>query len=111
MPRAKRSIQSEIDIDGLRLTWSLQREQGWCGEDKWRGIAIRVQVAGVARRELLLEYPVVRTEKDGWTRVDPQRPAIHAKRVATHIRAALEAGWDPNSRGKAFVYQVSELPG
>ena len=111
MPRPKRSIQSEINIDGLSLEWNLHREQGWCGEDRWRGIAILVQVAGVARRELLLEYPVVRTEKNGWTRDDPQRPAISAKRVESHIRAAMEAGWDPDSRGKPFVYQVSELPG
>ena len=111
MLRPKRSIQSEMNIDGLSLEWNLHREQGWCGEDRWKGMAIHVQVAGVARRELLLEYPPVRTQKDGWSRVDLRRPAIQAKRVESHIRAAMEAGWDPNSRGKPFVYQVSELPG
>jgi len=111
MPRPKRSIQSEIKIDGFSLAWNLHREQQWCDEDQWKGVAIHVRVTGVARRELFLEYPAVRTQKDGWSRVDPLRPSIQKKRVESHIREAIKAGWDPNSRGKPFVYQVSELPG
>jgi hypothetical protein len=110
MPRPKRSIQSEIKIDGLSLVWNLHREQQWCGADRWKGAAIQVQVAGAARRELLLEYPTIRTQKDGWSRIDVRRPKIAAKKVESHIREAIAAGWDPNSRGKPFVYQVAELP-
>jgi hypothetical protein len=111
MPRPKRSIQSEIKIDGFSLVWNLHREQQWCGEDRWKGVAIHVQVAGAARRDLFLEYPPLRTKKDGWSRIDPRQPKIQTKRVESHIREAIKAGWDPSSRGKPFVYQVSELAG
>jgi hypothetical protein len=111
MPRPKRSIESEVNIDGVGLIWRLHREQQWCDEDRWKGVAIHVQVAGAARRELFLEYPTVRTQKGGWSRIDPRRPGIQTKRIEAHIREAMAAGWDPNSRGKPFVYQVSELPG
>ena len=111
MPRPKRSIESEVNIDGVELVWRLHREQQWCGEHRWKGVAIHVHVTGVARRELFLEYPAVQTQKDGWSRIDPRRPNIQIKRVESHIREAIRAGWDPNSRGKPFVYHVSELPG
>jgi hypothetical protein len=110
MPRRKRSIQSEVDVDGFSLVWNLHREQQVSSEDGWKGLAIHVQVAGVARRELFLEYPPVRTQKNGWTRIDLVQPKILPTRVETHIRQAMAAGWDPDSRGKPFVYQVSELP-
>jgi hypothetical protein len=110
MPRRKRSIQSEVEIDSFSLVWNLHREQQWCGEDRWKGLAIHVQVAGVARRELFLEYPPVRTQKNGWTRIDLAQPKILPAKVETHIRQAMVAGWNPDSRGKPFVYQVPELP-
>jgi len=39
------------------------------------------------------------------------RMPISAAKVAEHIREAMAAGWDPESRGKPFVYEVAELPG
>jgi hypothetical protein len=110
MPRAKRSIQSAMTIDGVPLIWRLHREQQASTEDGWKGLAIHVTVAEGVRRELHLEYPVVKTQKVGFTRIDPRRPTILAAKVEAHIRAAMEAGWDPESRGKAFVYEVEELP-
>jgi hypothetical protein len=110
MPRAKRSIQAATTIEGFSLIWHLHREQQWCDADGWKGAAIRVSVAESARRELLLEYPAKQTQKIGWTRVDPARPTIVAAKVEAHIRQAMAAGWDPDSRGKPFVYQVAELP-
>jgi hypothetical protein len=40
----------------------------------------------------------------------PSRPTIVVGKVAAHIRLAMEAGWDPESRGKPFVYEVEEMP-
>src|ERR1039458_5000151 len=113
MPRAKRSIESTVIIDGLSLIWRLHREQHWCDADGWKGIAIHVQVAGGARRELHMEYPAVATHKSGFTRIGidcSPRPGIVGAKVEARVREAMAAGWDPESRGKPFVYQVAELP-
>jgi hypothetical protein len=111
MPRAKRKIQSEFSIDGFSLVWHLHRDQQWCTADGWKGVAIHVKLVEGVRRELHLEYPAVVTQKRGYTRIDPIQPAILTARVETHIRQAMEAGWDPESRGKPFVYEVEDSPG
>src|ERR1035441_1901374 len=111
MPHAKRSVQSEITIDGLSLVWRLHREQQRCTTDGWKGVAIHVKVAEGVRRELHLEYPAVKTQKVGYTQTDFVRQNISPARVAAHIRLAVEAGYDPGSRGKPFVFEVDELPG
>ena len=111
MPRAKRSIQSELKIDGHSLIWRLHREQHVSTEDGWRGVAIHVMAAEGVRRELHLEYPAVKTQKAGYTRIDLVKQNISPARVAAHIRLAMGAGYDPGSRGQPFVYEVAELPG
>ena len=68
MPRAKRSIQAAVVIDGFSLNWQLHREQQWCTADRWKGVAIHVKVAEGIRRELHLEYPPVKAQKIGYTR-------------------------------------------
>jgi hypothetical protein len=111
MPRAKRSIQSVVNIDGIDLVWNLHREQHLSTEDGWRGIAIHVKVAQGVRRELHLEYPSIMTEKMSVLKTDAARPTISAAKVKAHIQQAIAAGWDPESRGKPYVYELDELPG
>ncbi len=111
MPRAKRSIHSELTIDGFPMIWHLHREQHVSTEDGWRGVAIHVKVAEGVRRELYLEYPAVKTQKVGYTRIDFVKQNVSPAKVAAHIRLAIEAGYDPGSRGKPFIYEVAELPG
>jgi hypothetical protein len=83
MPAPKRSIQSAVTIDGFPLIWHLHREQQWSTEDNMKGLAIHVRVAQGARRELLLEYPVVRRQMNGWS-----MPALNARPtiVAAQVR-------------------------
>jgi hypothetical protein len=38
------------------------------------------------------------------------RLPISGDKVVAHIREAMAAGWDPESRGKPFVFEVAELP-
>jgi hypothetical protein len=110
MPRAKRSIQVELKIDGFSLIWRLHREQQLSTEDGWKGVAIHVSNSEGVHKELHLEYPVVGTEKSGATRMEPVRRTILTAKVEAHIREAMAAGWNPDSRGKPFIYFVDELP-
>ena len=111
MRNTKRSIQSGVTIDGVALIWHLHREQQWSTEGKMRGLAIHVRVAELVRRELFLEYPVVRRRLSDYS-MDKlnAKQTIATSKVERHIREAMTAGWDPESRGKPFVYEVAELP-
>ncbi len=111
MPRAKRTIESAVTIDGFPLIWRLHREQQWFTKDGWKGVAIHVRVAQGARRELYLEYPASGTEKAGNTREAPARQQISAAKVEADIREAMQSGWDPASRGQPITFHVAELPG
>jgi hypothetical protein len=111
MPRTKRSIQAAITIDGFPLVWNLHREQQLTTAEGWRGVAIHVKVAEGVRKELWLEYPAVMTQKVGTTRTDFVKQNISPAKVEAHIRRAMEAGWNPESKGQRFIYEVDELPG
>jgi hypothetical protein len=110
MPRAKRSIQSAVTIDGFPLIWRLHREEQWCTSDGWKGVAIHVKVAERARRELYMEFQAVSPTRRGCTVTCSARPEISTVKVEAHIRQAMAAGWDPGSRGKPIYYQVNEFP-
>ena len=112
-PHPKRQLGAKTEIDGFRLIWRLHREQHTSqGLDDWHGLAILVENETPRRRELYLEYPLAPTQgKNGVVRADSIRVPVHEKKVEAHIRQAIDAGWDPESRGKPFVFEVPELPG
>jgi len=104
--RRKRTIEGSESLDGVEMTWELVSEPQWSNSgDGYKGLCIAVRAAGSARRELILEYayPV---DKHGHPLPVPQRPDVSPKRVAQDIRRAIEAGWDPNSRGRPLVFRV-----
>jgi len=86
------------------LNWTLASEPQWSNSGGgYKGMCVSVQVSDQSRRELIIEYPYPR-DKRGKHMPLPQRPPISSSMVETSIRQAVSAGWDPNSRGKAFVF-------
>jgi hypothetical protein len=67
-----------------------------------------VKVLGEARRELIIQFPYP-TDGNGRPLPVPQRPTMTSKLVEEAIRQAYADGWDPSSRGKAFVFYVSNV--
>ena len=111
MPRAKRSIESALTIDGIPLVWHLHRDQQGCEAEGWRGMAIHVRVAEGARRELHMEFPPLIPQKVGFNRFGyVPRPNIVPAEVEAQIREAMAEGWDPESRGKPYVFHVADPP-
>ena len=106
--RRKRSVEKETIIDGFRLCWRLRSEPQWSTEHGYEGLSIAVQRVDGAFRELVLEYPIAMETKWGMLMPKgfPQRPKISAQLVEADIRKAMAGGWNPNSRGKPFVFQV-----
>jgi hypothetical protein len=103
MRNAKRTLEGQVVLDGEEYAWRLHREPQWCTADGWRGLVIAVNhVAG--QREVLLEWPM---PKRGSHSVPyRQRPKVDVANLQRAVRTALEAGWEPLSRGKPIAVLV-----
>lgn len=107
--RKKRTIAGAVTIDGLALDWILISEPQWSNSgDGYKGLCISVTKADEARRELVIEYPYP-IDRDSRPLSVPQRPTVSPKLVEEDIRSALKAGWDPSSRGRAFIYNPADV--
>lgn len=101
----KRSIEATLEVDGIPLRWTIKREPQYPRDDGYGGLTLSVQTTGKARRELVLEYPFPKVPA-GKAHFIPQRPDIVPEKIEADIRLAMEAGWDPWSRGRPFNFQV-----
>lgn len=95
--RRKRELGGSLTVDDWPLRWTLRSEQQWSPDGNHLGLRLSVQRTDEAHRELILEYPFRDLGKTG-------RPEIDPERIAADIRAAIEAGWNPKSRGRPFVF-------
>ncbi|WP_298195056.1 hypothetical protein [Novosphingobium sp.] len=91
-----------IDVDGLSYEWELRGEARWSENHGWKGMSISL-LRKDTQREALLEFPPPKRLMKGLPR---GRLQISDAIVARGIRAALEAGWEPESRGRPVVFTV-----
>jgi hypothetical protein len=107
--RRKRTIEGTMKVDGLSVDWELLSEPQYSNSGDGRiGLRIRVCVADSAQRELIIEYPYP-TNGRGLPKPVPQRPQVSQPMVEKSVHQALEAGWDPHSRGKAFIFHPERV--
>ena len=107
--RKKRSIEGSVVIENVAMHWVLTSEPQWSNSgDGYKGMCFSVKVLGEARRELIIEYPYPK-DRNGRPLPVPQRPTVTPKLVEGAIREALADGWDPASRGKAFVFYAGNV--
>jgi hypothetical protein len=99
-----RDLAGTIEVDGVGFDWVVQRESQWCTVDGWKGMAIALRQHD-AQREAILEFPIPAARR---SKLQPQlrRPQVNPRIIENGIRAALTAGWNPFSRGKAIVFEV-----
>jgi hypothetical protein len=89
-----------LAVDGVDYVWSWRH--GWLvwGKDI-KAVSVSVSLSPGRTRELILDFTV---------EVGPHQAAPAEARVLraleSAIRSAREAGWDPESRGRAFRHQV-----
>jgi hypothetical protein len=101
-----RSADKTVQVANQEFRWHIHRQPQWCTVDGWKGLALHVELAHEPQRVLIIEFPfkVVNHRNDP----GQQRPKVVEKDVITAVIAALEAGWNPESRGKRFVFQIDE---
>ena len=96
------AAHTTVDVDGTPYAWSYRH--GWVVWGKGiKAISISVALQPKRTRELILDLTL---------RMDEGGRAPSEARVASAlpgaIRAALDAGWDPESRGRAFRHEIDE---
>jgi hypothetical protein len=92
-----------VQIEGVEYRWSIYRQPNWTSEGLV-GMAVLVETTEPSTRALLLEFAM-----DGpGHRCMPnhQRFRISDKRLIQCIQNARNAGWNPNERGKRFVFHA-----
>ena len=96
--RRKRELSGTLEVEGLPLRWTLKSEQIWDSDGNHVGLRLSLERTDQTRRELILEYPF--QELPGGRTA---RPDINVHRLADDVRAAMDAGWKPKSRGRPFT--------
>jgi hypothetical protein len=114
--RRKRDIGGTVTVDGVPMHWEVRSEPQWNTTDGDIGMRLTVQAVGVvttrnpdvpknkAHRELILEYAFEKRQKN--TSRFPDRPKIEPEALIADIKLAIEAGFEPLSRGRPFVFAL-----
>lgn len=102
-----RSISGKCTIDEMDLAWTLRSELRWTPEFGYQGMTFSVRVAGETWRELILEMPYPGEKPTSYVSV-LERPDVVPAKVEAGIRMAIEGGWKPLSRGRAFHFAIPD---
>jgi hypothetical protein len=91
-----------VGVDGIDYSWF--RRHDWLVWGKGiKAISVSVSLRPERTRELILDFSL----KIGPEEATPSEARL-ARALGPAIRAAMQAGWDPESRGRAFRYTVAE---
>src|SRR3990167_2954076 len=94
----------EIEVGGELYVWRLQRPPAWSSDaGAFRGMALAVRHKE-GQREAVVEFPAGPQPKYGAPTLKPAMIATDL--VARAIASAIEAGWEPMSRGKTVAIVV-----
>ena len=115
----KRSLSGLLTVDGVILEWHVKSEPAWGTSDGDVGLRLRVMKYDEtltrhgerkAWRELILQFPFERKQRRA-SRF-PDKPAVTPEMLTAGVRLAIEAGWSPDARGRAFelILDESDLP-
>uniref|UniRef100_UPI0026ECEE52 hypothetical protein n=1 Tax=Phenylobacterium aquaticum TaxID=1763816 RepID=UPI0026ECEE52 len=94
----------EIAVGGEPYVWRLQRQpQRSSDTGEWCGMAIAVRHKE-GQREAVVEFPPAPRPRFGAPLLQPSQIATDL--VAKAITSAIQAGWEPMSRGKTVPIVV-----
>jgi hypothetical protein len=98
---------SIVKVGKDEFEWSIHRQPRWTGDGVLLGLAILVKPTERSRRELILEFSIERTRQGEIPQ--QQRNPVSNRRLIECIQNAMDAGWDPESRGKPFFFAAGAV--
>jgi hypothetical protein len=96
-----------VQIQGVEFRWSIFRQPRWTSTRTLLGLAILVETIEPSHRQLILEFTIDRSRHGDMPQ--HQRFRVSNRRIIECIQNAMNAGWDPNSRGKRFVFDAGSV--
>lgn len=91
-----------VAVDGTDYAWSYRHAWQVWGKDL-KVVSISVSLHPERTRELILDLALKVSREDG-----VPSDARMARALEAGIRSAREAGWDPESRGRAFRHEMAD---
>lgn len=91
-----------VEVDGELYEWELRRQPRPLANGDWEGIAITLRHQDFKREAIVQFPPPLRANG----RPDMEKQKVDVDKVRNAVAAAIEAGWDPASRGKAVAFDV-----
>lgn len=96
------AINTVAAVDGTDYAWAYRH--GWLVWGKGvQAISLSVSLHPGRTRELILDLTLKVGAEDA-----PPAEARVLRALESGIRSACEAGWEPESRGRAFRYEIAE---
>lgn len=91
-----------IEIAGVEYSWNVRH---WSGAstmyENFRGPSISVCLRPGKSRELIVNFAF-----SDYPFRKPKSPSELLDRLRLSIESAIQSGWDPDSRGKPWTYEV-----
>ena len=91
-----------VTVGAFQYEWELRSEPQWSESEGWKGMTVAL-LRKNTQRGALLEFPPPKRLLKGMQR---GRLQVSDAIVIRGIQAALDAGWEPESRGKPKVFMV-----
>jgi hypothetical protein len=96
------AVNTLVTVDGTAYAWAYRH--GWVIWGKGiKAISLSVSLHPGRTRELILDFTLNVKAEDA-----PPAEARVLRALEEGIRSARADGWDPESRGRAFRYEIAE---
>lgn len=97
-----RETSGTVEVDGETYEWEIRRQPQPKAGGKWDGMALSLRLKDF-KREAVVQFPMPMRPNG---RPDMEKQRVNVDAVRNAVASAIEAGWNPTSRGKAVVFDV-----
>lgn len=102
MQNTTRDTSGTVEVDGDIYVWELRRQPRPLSGGLWEGMAVTLRHQDFQREAIIQFPPPLRPNG----RPDVEKQFVNVEYVRNAVAAAMEAGWNPTSRGKAVAFEV-----
>lgn len=97
-----RETSGVVEVDGDTYEWEIRRQPRPLAGGKWEGLALELRLKDFPRAAVVL-FPMPMRANG---RPDHEKQQVKVESVRNAVASAIEAGWNPTSRGKVMVFDV-----